>query len=190
MLFTFKTYKKKYAIHYQIEEFLEYRRRRVGTSKDHGRHLKQFIKITGVTQADDISEYDIRAYLEALVDREGTRFDFIEAQTAFRLFYIFVSQKGYLSARSRKGWVVTKKDRYGTSFIPPLQEQLEDDILYWPMSNEKNKGGRPRNENLRKEIAEKLKEGWTYERIGEHYNRAPSTVHELSREPRQKVIHR
>lgn len=168
--------KKRYEIHYQIEEFLAYRKRRVGTDKNHGYHLKQFAKITGVTRAEDISEYDIRAYVEALNDKGGS--GFVEAQTAFRLFYGFVKQKEYLSqfTHNTHNWDIVRKDRFQESFVIPLPDQIKNDMIEWSMKMQKRRPGQPAKEDRNKEIAKLFKEDqkrktkkWSYRKLGEKY---------------------
>lgn len=172
MLFT----KKRYAIHYQIEEFLTYRKRRVGTSKDHGKYLHQFAKITGVTNAEDISEYDIRAYIEAIQDR-GRHIE--EIQTAFRLFYTFAKQKEYISEYTHKthNWDVTTKDRYGKRSIIPLQKQVDDDILDYDMRMKKRKVGQPVKTELKKSLHQLSKKGKSIRKIEQETGVPRSTVH-------------
>lgn len=98
MLFKKKIRKE---IDYQIEQFKEHRRY-FSTTSSHIYWLNQFAKITGMEDVNDIKDYDVVGFLDALKDIRGSEFARFQAQAALRIFMAFAKQNGMIKTMAEK----------------------------------------------------------------------------------------
>lgn len=124
-------------------------RRRFSTTRTFRQYLLDFSRATGIERCSDITDHDIEAYAMSLKYCRGSLFQRTQAMMAVRLFMRF-TERGTLGAY--------------------MQQEIK---------TEKKVTGRPRNDKLRDEMRAKRSLGWSFKRIGEHFDRAPSTVHEM-----------